>query len=95
MWGTQEAINALCHSYCPKFFGPCDSFLQMDYVSLMEIKIRQIKNLQSYVACWQFLNITCPQHVLTNGIAKFSISHQITEVNVIIMVEISFPSSLT
>ncbi len=35
---------------------------------LMERKVRLTQILESSMACWQHLDMTCPQHVLTNGV---------------------------
>jgi hypothetical protein len=40
----------------------------MDCVSSMKIKVKPTQTLESFVACWQHLNMACPQHDPTNSV---------------------------
>jgi hypothetical protein len=53
----------------------------------MDIVVRPPQTLQSFVACWQNLDIACPQHDLTKGVANPNTSHETKEVKSMVMVE--------
>jgi len=52
--GTIIAIHALplsCHPFLPCLVYLINSFMQMDYTSLMEIKVRPSQTLELFVQC--------------------------------------------
>ncbi len=90
--------QVLFHSCRPFtiFFVQVIVFYKIDWHSLMEIDVKPISTLGSFVAYWQqIFDITWPQHFLVKGLANPNISHETIEVNTMVIVERLMPSSLT
>jgi hypothetical protein len=67
-------------------------FYKIDYASLIEIKIKLTKTLESSIACRQHLDVKGPPQDLTNGATNPNTSHETKNVKITIMVEIFFSS---
>ncbi len=57
------------------FFVNVIVFCKMDCVSSMKIKVKPTQTLESFVACWQHLNMACPQHDPTNSVVLIPTPH--------------------
>jgi hypothetical protein len=67
----------------------------MDYVSSMEIKVKLTQILKPSMACWQHLNMACPQHDPTNGVVNPNISHETIKIKAMVTIEKLPPLFLT
>jgi hypothetical protein len=61
----------------------------------MEIKVKLTQIFKSSLACWQHLNMACPQHDPTNGVVNPNTSHETIKIKAMVTIEKLPPLFLT
>ncbi len=83
-----------CHPF-PFFLVQVIIFYKIDWHSLMEIDVRPIDILESFVAYWQHFDIKWPQQLHVKGSTNPNTSQEATKVNAMVIVKKILPSFLT